>query len=62
MDLKEAYQIEAETLAIDCYRKEFDELTEAVQYIVCYKAIERVHEKLQEEADIIAEELYQKEK
>lgn len=62
MDLKEAYQIEAETLAIDYYGKEYDELTEAVQLIVYNKAVEIVHENLQEESDIFVEELYREEK
>lgn len=59
MDLKEAYQIEAETLAIDYYGKEYDELSETIQYIIYNKAIEIVNDGLQEEADILAEELYQ---
>ena len=62
MDLKEAYQIEAETLAIDYYGKEYDELTEAVQLIVYNKAVDIVHENLQEESDIFVEELYREEK
>lgn len=56
MDLKEAYQIEAEVLAIDYYGKEYDELTEANWNIIYNIAIEIVHESLQEEADIRIEE------
>ena len=57
MDLKEAYQIEAEELAIELYDKEYDDLIEIIQVLVYNEAIELVNEKLQLKADILIEEL-----
>ena len=57
MDIKEAYQIKAEELAMKLYDKEYEELTETAQIVIYERAIVVVHEELQEKADSMRKEL-----